>query len=203
MVEKNEERRQVGPLLAGGGTGFLLGILSGLGLARPTAAAPPEERLNYLISLLEQLLAADVTIIDWLTKISNALAALGLPGAPGLEVTVLTPWVAKEPETIYEEPIRAAGVFFSDHMANWTKGKRLMIKAESSLNQAVQIQAIGNVDNTPNLATDIGAPTPCPANGNASIGMAWDDWQPYIGVRITAPIAPVAGILTVRVVIQE
>jgi len=203
MAEKNEGRREVGHLLAGGGAGLILGILAALGLSRPAKAATPEERLDYLISLLEQLLAGQVVIIDWLTKINTSLAALGVPGVPGIEVTVLTPWVAKEPETIYEEPIRAAGTFFSDHMVNWTKGKRLLIKAESSLNQAVQIQAIGNIDDTENLATDIGLPAVCPANGNTSIGMAWGDWQPYIGVRITAAVAPVAGILLVRVVIQE
>ncbi len=203
MAEKNEGRRDLGPALAGGGAGIVLGILATLGLSRPVEAAPPEERLGYLISLLEQLVAGDMAIIDWLSKINTSLGALGVPGVPGIEVTVLTPWVAKEPETIFEEPIRAAGVFFSSHMVNWTKGKRLLIKAESSLDQPVQIQAIGNMDNTANLATDIGAPAPCPANGNASIGAAWDDWQPYIGVRITAAVAPVAGILLVRVVIQE
>jgi len=191
---------QQGGLLAGTGLGGFLGLVTGLLMSRPAEAAPPENKLAYLIELLETLVQGNAIIIEWLGKIH---AAQGVPGEPGIEVTVLTPWKAKEPETIFEQAIRSAGTFFSDRMVNWTEGKRLILKAESSLDQAVQLQPIGNVDDTRNLATNIGPPVVCPANGNASIGMAWGDWIPFIGMQITAAIAPTAGLLTIRAVVQD
>ncbi|MBA7484013.1 hypothetical protein ES707_19532 [subsurface metagenome] len=95
------------------------------------------------------------------------------------------------------------GTFYSDKMIDWTKGKRILIKVESSLNQAVNIQVIGNVQDSKELATDIGLALPCAANGNISVGPAWDDWHPYVGVKITVGVAPAAGILTIWAVIQE
>jgi len=133
------------------------------------------------------------------------LAVQGVPGVPAVEVTVRTPWVAKEPEQIFSSAIRSAGTFYSDKMVNWTEGKRILFKVESSLNKAVNIQIIGNVTDTKDLATDINGVLPCPANGNISIGLAWDDWHPYIGVKITvaAGAVPTAGILAISAVVQE
>ncbi|GAJ07573.1 unnamed protein product, partial [marine sediment metagenome] len=53
------------------------------------------------------------------------------------------------------------------------------------------------------LAVDVGDLLTCLAGGNISAGPAWDDWHPYIGVRIETAIAPTAGILTIAAVIQE
>ncbi|GAI85897.1 unnamed protein product, partial [marine sediment metagenome] len=131
------------------------------------------------------------------------LAAQGIPPAEGVEVTVSTPWVAKEPEEIYRYAIRTIGTFYSNKMVDWTRGKRLVIKVESSLDQAVQIQVIGNTVDDMELATDINGPFPCTANGNISVGLAWDDWHPFIGVRITTAVAPTSGILTISAVVQE
>jgi len=194
---------QQGGLIAGFGAGTFLGLFTGLLMSKPVEAAPPEDKLAYLIQLLETLVRGDAIIIDWLEKINAAQGVPGEPGVPGIKLTVITPWKAREPETIFEQSIRSAGTFFSDRMVNWTEGKRLILKAESSLDQAVQLQPIGNVDDTRNLATNIGPPVVCPANGNASIGMAWGDWTPFIGMQITAAIAPTVGILTIRAVIQE
>lgn len=112
-------------------------------------------------------------------------------------------WVAKEPEEIYRGSIRTAGTFYSDKMVNWTEGKRLLLKVDSSLNQAVQIQAIGNINSARDGAVDIDAILPCSANGKITIGLAWDDWHPYIGVRITVAVAPTEGFLNIWAVIQE
>jgi len=120
-----------------------------------------------------------------------------------LEIKVTAPWVAKEPEEIFRQAIRTAGTFYSDKMVNWTEGKRLLLRVDSSLDQAVQIQAIGNIGNTTNGATDINAPHPCPADGKISIGLAWDDWHPYIGCEITIAVAPTVGTLVISAVIQE
>jgi len=197
-----EKGTQEGGLLAGALGGGAMGVVAGLLMSKPAAAAAPELKLEYLIELMEALVQGNAAIIEWLTRIH---AAQGVPGEPGepVIVAVLTPWKAREPEIIFNQTIRSAGTFFSDRMVNWTEGKRLLLKVESSLDQAVQLQPFGNLDDTRTMATNIGPPVVCPANGNASIGMDWGDWQPYIGIQITAAIAPTAGILTIRAVIQE
>ncbi len=116
---------------------------------------------------------------------------------------MLTPWVTKEPEEIYRYAIRTPGTFHSNKMVNWTEGKRILFKVESSLNWAVNIQLIGNITDDMNLATDIGLALPCAANGNISVGPAWDDWHPYVGVKIDVGADPTAGILTISAVVQE
>ena len=204
-----EKGTQEGGLLAGALGGGAVGVVAGLLMSKPAAAASPELKLEYLIELMEALVQGNAAIIEWLTKIHAAQGVPGVPEVPGepgepvIEITVLTPWKAREPEIIFNQPIRSAGTFFTDRMVNWTEGKRLLLKVESSLDQAVQLQPFGNVDDTRTQATNIGAPVVCPANGNASIGMAWGDWQPYIGMQIVAAVAPTAGILTIRAVIQE
>jgi len=204
-----EKGTQQGGLIAGALGGGAMGVIAGLLMSKPAAAAAPELKLDYLIELLEALVQGNAAIIEWLTKIHAAQGVPGVPEVPGepgepvIEITVLTPWKAREPEIIFNQPIRSAGTFFTDRMVNWTEGKRLLLKVESSLDQAVQLQPIGNVDDTRMLATNVGPPAVGPANGNTSIGMAWGDWQPYIGIQITAALAPTVGILTIRAVIQE
>jgi len=110
---------------------------------------------------------------------------------------------AKEPYLIFDQAIRALGVVNSDRMAQWTEGSRFLLKVESSLDQILQIQVTGNIFDRLTLTTLIGAPMPCPVNGNISIGLAWDDWQPFIGVTITPAGVPTTGILRIWAVIQE
>lgn len=194
MAEKRGE--QTARDLVVGGMGTVLGTILGMLLrARPAEAAPPEEKLNYLIQLLEQLAQGNVTIIGLLEQILTK----GVP----VEVTVSTAWVAKEPELIFDRAITSAATINADKMVNWTKGKRLIIKVESLLDQAVQIQVVGNITDSYYLATDINGPLPCVANGNISVGLAFDDWHPFIGVRITTAVAPTSGILNISAVIQE
>lgn len=196
MEQKREGDSRAG-LLIGGLGGTALGIaIATLFAGRPAEAAPPEQKWNYLIQLLEQLLEMNAAIGALLQKIAVA------QGAP-VEVTVSTPWVAKEPEQIFDQPIRSVGTFDSDKMVDWTEGKRLLFKVESSLDQAVVIQLIGNTTGSFLLPTNVGPPLPCVANGNISVGPAWDDWHPFIGVRITTAVAPTVGMLKIWAVIQE
>jgi len=176
----------VGGVVAAAGT--VLGMLLS---AKPAEAAPPKEQWDYLLKCQE-------TIIDLLEQLIDAA------GAPvPVEVTVSTPWVAKEPEQIFDQAIRNAGTFTSDKMVDYRNAKRLSIKVESSLDQACIIQPIGNFSDSFLLPTNIGPPLPCVANGNISVGFAWDDWHPFIGVTITTAIAPTTGILKIWAVIQE
>lgn len=195
-----EERDRGAGLVVGAVGGTLFGaLITTLLAAKPAEAAPPNEKLDYLIECQTTLVQASARVIELLEQL--VIAVGGAP--PGVEVIVKTPWVAKTPEQIYSHDIRVAGTFYSDKMVNWTEGKRLVIKVESSLDQAANIQLIGNVVDDMNLATDINAALPCPANSNISIGLAWDDWHCYVGVRITTAVAPTAGILTITAVIQE
>ena len=181
-------------LVAGGLTGLGAGVGAYLGSRKGGApAAPPDERLDAIIALLQQLKATDDAILV-------ALKALALPGVLG---EILTPWKAQEPELIFQQAIRSAGTFFSDKMVDFRNGKRLLFKVESSLDQNVTIQVIGNHTDSFNLATNINGPLPCLANGNISIGLAFDDWHPYVGVRVTAAIAPTVGMLKIWSVMQE
>jgi len=210
-MQKPEERGLGTGLVVGGlGGGALATAIAILVAARPARAAPTDEKLDYLIEVLTTLVPVLAEVAEGQTELITAmqqwLAAQGIPVAPaaeGVEVTVSTLWIAKEPEQIFSSAIRAAGTFYTDKMVNWTKGKRIVFKAESSLNQAVNLQVIGNIVDDKGRATDINGALPLAANGNLSVGPAWDDWTPFIGIRITAAVAPTAGILTIWAVVQE
>jgi len=208
MANNGEQGKTAQGIVIGGVGGTVLGaLLATLLAARPAEAAPPDEKLNYLLECLTALVQVLAELADrnaaLIQLLEQWLAAQGVPPAEGIEVTMLTPWVAKEPEEIYSYAIRTTGTFYSNKMVNWTKGKRLVFKVESSLDQAVGIQLIGNTVDDMELATDINGVLPCSAGGNISIGLAWDDWHPYIGVRVTVAVAPTAGVLTISAVIQE
>lgn len=168
----------------------------------PPPLSTPERAPWEEIPQLRKDIAELIERFDRLIALAEAIAP-AVPGVPAVEVTALAPWVAKEPEQIFSKAILSAGTFYSDKMVDWTKGKRILFKVESSLNQAVQIQLIGNIFDDMNLATDVGLALPCTANGNISVGPAWDDWMPFCGVRITVAVAPTAGILNIWAVIQE
>jgi len=174
--------------------------------ARPAEAATPEEKIDYLIELLTALIpvlaevaAGQITLNQ---SLQQWLAAQGIEPA-GAEISISTPWVAGEPEEIYNNPIRSIGTFDCDKMVMWTRGKRIVFKVESSLDQACQIQLVGNIDDSINLSSNINGLLPCAANGNISAGPAWDDWHPFIGLRIITAVAPTTGNLLIRTVIQE
>ncbi|MBA7665932.1 hypothetical protein ES703_74007 [subsurface metagenome] len=211
MANDKEQGKTAQGIVIGGVGGTILGAL-GLTIAALLAKAaeakelPPEDKLNYLIDCLTALVAVLAEVAESNARLNALLeqwlAAQGIPPGEGIEVTVLTPWVAKEPEEIYRFAITTTDPFYSK-MVNWTRGKRLVIKVDSSLNQAVDIQLIGNIVDDTELATDIDTPKSCPKKDSISIGPAWDHWFPYIGVRITATIAPTEGLLTISAVSQE
>ena len=211
MANNKEQGKTAQGIVIGGVGGTVLGaLLTTLLAAKPAEAAPPEDKLNYLIECLTALVQVLAEVAESNTVLTGLLGQWlaaqgvpGVPGVPGVELTVKTEWVAKEPEVIFAGAITSADTFDANRMINWTRGKRLIIKVESSLDQAVQIQVVGNITDSYNLATDISTPLPCAAHSNISVGPAWDDWHPFIGVRITTAVAPTAGILKIDAVIQE
>lgn len=190
-MSKNDGGKDAGKiLLTAGLAGGAAAIVSKLVAAKPVEAAPPtEDKVDYLIECQEAIVAL----------LGQILAATGV----AVEVSVKTPWVAKEPEAIFDQAIRSIGTFDTDRMVDCINVKRTLFKVESSLDQAIIIQVVGNTSDSFFLCTNIGAPLPCVANGNISVGLAWDDWHPFIGIRITTAVAPTAGILKVWVVVQE
>jgi len=112
------------------------------------------------------------------------------------------PWIAKAAETLYSAAITTAATFLST-LVNWSNGKRIIIKVANTLDQDVLIQVIGNTSDSTTGATNIQGPLPCVAGGNITIGLAWDDWHPYIGVSITTAVAPTTGTLIVTATVQE
>jgi hypothetical protein len=154
-----------------------------------------EQKLDRLIELDLGLGNSLKEIIDILNKLLAKQTEIGL--------SVLTPWVAGEPEKIYDEEIRAAGTFYSYHMVDFRNGKRLIFKVDSTLDQGVIIQAIGNIVDDRELATNINGPWPCGASSSISIGLNWGDWHGYVGIRITVAAAPTLGRLSIWDVIQK
>ena len=205
MAEEKGKTAQA--VVVGGVGGTLLGAaIATLLAAKPAAAAPPEAKWDYLLEcqeaiivLLQQTAESNATMISLLQQL---LAVQGVP-PEGVEVTVKALWIAKEPEVIFDRAITSAATFDADKMVNWTRGKRLLIKVESLLDEDCDIQVVGNITNSYFTATDIPIVIACPAHGNISIGLAWDDWFPFIGVRITTAIAPTSGLLTISAVVQE
>lgn len=206
MTEERNRGSGTGLMVAGAAGGAAVTALIAMLLARrPAAGAPVDEKLEYFMSTQEaiveavkQLVADNIQIIDLLTQL-----CLNLGIDPGDVSSILTRWEARDPVEIYNHAIRAAGTFNSNQMVEWTTGKRMLIKVESTLDQPSQIQVIGNIFNDFNTATNIGAFWPCPANDRISVGLAWDDWHPFIGVRATLAVAPASGLLQMWSVVQE
>lgn len=202
-----ETRGNLTGLIVGAAGGTALGVmLTALLAAKPAAAATSEEKLDYLIEILTALIpvlaetaegqnALNLSLQQW-------LAAQGIE--PGEGVSISTQWESKEPVVIFNREVREAAVILDcDKMANWTKGKRLVFKVESSLDQAVNVQVVGNIEDSMQLATNVNAALPVAANGNISVGLAWDDWHPFVGARIIVGAAPTTGRLKVEYSIQE
>jgi len=112
-------------------------------------------------------------------------------------------WVAGPTQTLLAPtPVRLAGTI-NTRMLDWTKGTRLIIKVTSTLDQAMTVQVVGNIENAIAGALNLNAPLPCAALSNISVGLAWDDWHPYIGAALTLAVAPAVGTVRVEAVIQE
>jgi len=192
------------------GAGALATVIATVIAAKPAKAAPTDEKLDYLIEVLTVLVPLLAEVVEGqstlMTAIQQWLAAQGIPVAPptdGIEVTVLTPWEAKAPVEIFNQEVRAVATFDCDKMADWIRGKRIIIKVESSLDQGVLLQVVGNIENSMTLAVNINAALPVAPNGNISVGLAWDDWHPFVSARIIAGVAPITGRLKVEYSIQE
>jgi hypothetical protein len=142
--------------------------------------------------------------LDRLLAILEGWTPGGTPGVPGIEAEIKTIWEAgPTQELLTPTAIRTIGTTDTE-MVDFTKGKRLLVKVSSSLNQNITVQPVGHIKKTMVGAANIGlAPIPCPAGATISIGFAWGDWHPYIGITLNHAIAPASGTVGVKAVVQE
>lgn len=173
-----------------------------------TPERAPWEDIAQLIERLDRL----ILLLEAWTGIAPAVPGVpGVPGPPGppgppavaAPVEVTAPWETKDIEEIYRESIRTAGTFYSPRMVDWTKGKRLVLKVHSTLNQSIQVTAVGNIRDNRTGVVEIGPSLPCAAANDITIGLSWDDWMPYVGVKIVVSTAPTTGVLEVEAVVQQ
>lgn len=119
-----------------------------------------------------------------------------------VNINLLSPHVEpEEPIQIFNENIRVTtpvGVPLATQMVDFRTGTRLLLKAESSLDQAVTLQVVGDIFSTTSTRqTAINGPLALPAGGSLTAGLDWGDWHPYVGIQITVPVAPTTGLLTI------
>ena len=107
-----------------------------------------------------------------------------------------------EPIEIFNNGMRQAGTVRSK-IVDWRAGGQLVIKVESSLDQAVNVQLLGDISEGFSNPANVGAAVPCPANAVIRIGPAWDDWHPWIAINVIAGVAPLSGIVRASVVLQR
>lgn len=201
-MERSTTKREaalIGLAAIGGGLG-IAGIIE-LIKKRPAATAPETEKLDHLIELLESIGANGVVMESDLKTIIDILNSLPIPPGGGPSGGNL--WIAKEPLLIFNAAIRNAGTFPTDLLVDCRNVKRMFFKVDNTLNQPVSIQLIGNHVESFLQTVNIGPPVPCVAAGQTSIGLAWDDWVPWIGATITTALAPTAGDLQMWGVVQE
>lgn len=145
--------------------------------------------------------------VTWLAQAGKTLyLAIGKQaGAKGTARSLGGFSSALAPELLYNAMPGASPVYST--LTDWRGAKRIVLQITSTMDVACSIQVVGNINNATASATDINGAVPL-AIGNvttqyATVGLAWDDWHPYIGARITCPVLPAAGLVTIWAVQQE
>ena len=163
--------------------------------------SPSDERIDLLILMLIELNAMTANAVASLSALSGVTPP-GVPSLPPGEIYISRK--AAEPQIVVATKApRTVAAITCDFMADCRGAYRGLLKVESSLDQDVECQLIGNIVNSPIGATTIGVPYTCLINDNISMGWALDLWHPYIGVRLTPAIAPTAGNITAIMQNQE
>lgn len=195
----------------------LAGIAAYLGaaLAALRVGNLPEaiEELTRAIEQLERMPAEVSLSPETINELAAAIAAaiaLGVPpptepGAPPPPpVTVKVERIIPEPQVIVrQKTLRATGTFPCDSMADCRAADRVLIWVKSTLDQQVEIQAVGNIFDSTSNCIPLASSVPLPEDDYVGITIPADYWYPYIGIEITASAAPTRGELNATVVSQE
>lgn len=194
-----------------------------MGLAAYLGAALAALRVGDLPKAVEELTAAieelermpaEVTLSpETINALAAAIAtaiALGAPPPvePGVPapppVTVKIERVIPEPQVILRDrAIGVVGTFDCDSMADCRAADRILIWVKSTLDQDVEIQAIGNIVDALQHSIPLGSTATLPAGDFIGITIPPEYWYPYIGIQIVVAVAPTAGELNSTVVTQE
>lgn len=201
------------------GDGFAAGALTGTGvtfLIMKLLEAKPVAGAEIDLSSIEQALGLLLTQNDAMNgKLDTLGGKLDLLNGTLLDILTAiqniklqtTPGIPREPVQIFSQTIRVAtlvGQPLLSEYVDFRTGSRLLIKAESTLDQLVNVQLVGDYNQTQSFrSVNINGPFPCPAGGNLAIGLAWDDWHPYVAAQITVPVAPTVGDLRIYAVIKD
>lgn len=114
---------------------------------------------------------------------------------------------SSEPILLMSQDIRAGGVvIYSDKMLDCravTNKGHVYFKIESSLDQAVNVQIVGNMLESFVRASDVGLSIPVPPNGNASITLLESQWCPWVGATVAVPFPPTQGRFNLWAITQE
>ena len=159
-------------------------------------------RLSFtdeLLDFLNETMLRHEILLRQQTVYLAAIAGLPPPEIPGIGRRNTT-----EPQEIMKpREVRSAGNHVCDRMADCRRAIVTIVRVESSLDQDVEIETIGNiVDSTDNF-TAIGVNNPCPADDRIDILLYGDYWHPWVGIRVIAATAPTAGSISAQVVNQE
>ncbi len=111
-------------------------------------------------------------------------------------------------ETIFSAAFGAvpAGTYYTS-LVDVQVGQKVVMLITNTLDQAVTVQAIGNIRSVTLPAggfATIGIPVPVAAlTGINTIGVSDVYWHPYIGGRIVVAANPTAGSLKIEAIVQE
>lgn len=161
--------------------------------------------LGLLINGMGLVTAKLDALLSALQAITPAVpAAPGAPAAPSIAAvaTVVTQLTTGPTVEILRRAFSDLVGLSNSEVIDLTKGTTLLIKVESTLDQAVSLQPMGNIVNAIDKSTPIGLPVALPAQGNTTIIISQAFWHSYIWVRVTPVVAPAQGNLVITYAIH-
>lgn len=128
------------------------------------------------------------------------------PGAPAAVLEPTGPRLfVSDPVTLFDRvairntlshrPVILLPIGLARMFAGW------VLEIDNQLNQALTADLIGSILDDPANAGDVGLSSTIGANTFQPI--INDTWVPFLGIRLTAAVAPTTGFVTVRGVVQQ
>ena len=140
-----------------------------------------------------------------LEKIAGAVVVPGAPAPGALAVPTSPTLFVTDPVTLFDRvaitdtlshrPVKLLAIGRARMFAGW------VLEIDNQLDQALTADLIGSMFDDPANAGDVGI--------SSSIGAGTfqpiinDTWVPFLGIRLTAAVAPTTGFVTVRGVVQQ
>ncbi len=135
----------------------------------------------------------------------GAVAIPGAVGAPALVAPTSPRLLVSDPITLFDRivitdtlshrPTKLLAIGQARMFAGW------VLEIDNQLDQALTADLIGSMFDDPANAGDIGLSSTIGAGTFQPI--INDTWVPFLGIRLTAAVAPTTGFVTVRGVVQQ